>query len=46
MATDKNEPDEAMVAARKDMWNQFIRFSTYTIVGIAVILILMALFLL
>lgn len=44
--TNQDEPDKAMLDARKEMWAQFIKFSTYTIVGIAILLILMALFLL
>ena len=42
----KPETDQEMVADRAIMWSGFVRLSTYAIVSVAVILILMALFLL
>ena len=39
-------PDEEVVASRTAMYGAFVRWSTYSIVGIALVLIGMALFLL
>lgn len=46
MATHERHVDDELLASRKAMWSGFLTFSTYAIVGVAVILILMALFLL
>lgn len=42
----KPEVDQEMIADRAVMWSGFVRLSTYSIVSIAVTLILLALFLL
>jgi hypothetical protein len=47
MATDQKPTDDPeILAAHQAMWDGFVKFSTYSIVGVAVVLILMALFLL
>ncbi|MEQ9814314.1 MAG: hypothetical protein RLO50_16160 [Azospirillaceae bacterium] len=45
MAADNQEVDKDLLAARQEMWRSFTKWSTVSIVGIAIILILMALFL-
>lgn len=47
MATDQKPTDNPeILAAHQAMWDRFVKFSTYSIVGVAITLILMALFLL
>jgi|GEM_PF-967108 len=49
MATERprpNEDEEHVLASKRAMWSSFTKFSTYSIVAIAIVLILMALFLL
>jgi hypothetical protein len=48
MATDNRrfDSDDEMLATRQAFWSGFIKFSTYSIVGVALLLIVMALFLL
>lgn len=48
MATDNRrfDSDDDLLANRQAFWSGFIKFSTYSIVGVALVLILMALFLL
>ena len=45
-AENRNGEDQEMLATRAEMWQGFMRWSTRSIVAIAVVLILMALFLL
>ncbi len=49
MATDRprsNEDEDGILASKRAMWSGFTKFSTYSIVTVAAVLILMALFLL
>jgi hypothetical protein len=47
MASDNKRLDEdELLASRKAMWSGFVKFSTYSIVGVSIVLIGMALFLL
>lgn len=43
---DEKRVDDELLASRRAMWASFLKFSTYSIVGVALALILMALFLL
>lgn len=48
MAADNDrtsEHDEDLMESRRQMWSGFIKFSTYSIVGVCLILIALALFL-
>ena len=45
-SSEKREVSEELMAERAVMWTGFVRLSTYAIVSIALVLILMALFLL
>ncbi|MEO3433525.1 hypothetical protein [Inquilinus sp. CAU 1745] len=47
MATDgKRLGEDEMLEARQAFWSGFLKFSTYSIVGVSLLLIIMALFLL
>ncbi len=43
---DRPSEEEELIASKREMWSGFLRFSTYSIVGIALLLILLAIFLL
>lgn len=43
---DPNLPEDELMAPRRGLYAQFLKFSTYGIVGVALILIGMAVFLL
>lgn len=45
-AEDQNGETQEMLATRAETWQGFLRGSTWSIVGVAVVLILMAIFLL
>jgi len=42
----RNAAERELLASRRAMWQGFLKFSTYSIVVVAIVLILMALFLL
>ena len=47
MASDQKPTDDPeILAEHQAMWSSFVKFSTYSIVGVAIVLILMAIFLL
>jgi len=43
---DKQAAERELLESRQAIWQGFLRFSTYSIVAVAIVLILMALFLL